>query len=108
MYRSLPPMSATDKAPEVEENDDTSIQDHDLVEASEGPLVLDNLEPKDTASSEPRKRSRVISDDDEADDPAVAVQGSDAAPLPVAPLRISPPLPKRQRRGFGFDLEVSS
>ena len=26
MYYSLPPMSATDKAPEVEEDDDTSIQ----------------------------------------------------------------------------------
>ena len=109
MYYSQPPMSATGKGPEVEEdNDDTSIQDHDLVEASKGALVLDNLEPEDTASSEPRKRPRVISDSDEADDPAVVVQGSTAAPLPVAPLRIAPPLPKRQRRGFDFDLDVSS
>ena len=108
MYHSYPPMSATDKAPDIEEDDDTSIHDHDLVDASEAPLVLDNLEPDESTSSEPRKRSRVISDDDEADDPAVAVQGSDAAPLPVAPLRIAPPLPKRQRRGFGFDLDVSS
>ena len=109
MYYLEPPMSATDKGPEVEEdNDDTSIQDHDLVDASERALVLDNLEPEDTASSEPRKRLRVILDSDEADDPAVDVQGSDAAPLPVAPLRIAPPAPKRQTRGFGFDLPDSS
>ena len=73
MYHSYPPMSATDKVPEIEEDDDTSIQDNDLIGASEEPLVLDNLEPDDSASSESRKRSRVISDDDEADDPAVAV-----------------------------------
>ena len=69
---------------------------------------MDNLEPEDTTSSEPRKRPRVISDSDESDDPAVDVQGSAAAPLPIAPIRTAPPLPKRQRRGFGFDLEVSS
>ena len=109
MYHSNPPMSATDKVPEVEEdNDGTSIQDHDLVDASEGALVLDNLEPEDTASSEPRKRPRVISDSDESDDPAVDVQGSADAPLPVAPIRAAPPPPKRQRRGFGFDLDVYS
>ena len=108
MYHSHPPMSATDKVPEFEEDDDTSVQDNDLIGASEEPLVLDNLEPDDSASSESRKRSRVISDDDEADDPAVTVQGSDAAPLPVAPLSIAPPAPKRQRRGFGFDLPDSS
>ena len=109
MYYSDPPMFVANKGPEVEEdNDDTSIQDHDLVDASEGALVLDNLEPEDTASSEPRKHPRVISDSKESDDPAVDVQGSVAAPLPVTPIRTAPPLPKRPRRGFGFDLEVSS
>ena len=109
MYYSTPPMSAADKRPDVEDdNEGTSIQDQDLVDTSDGALVLDNLEPEDTASSEPRKRSRAISDSDESDDPDVDVQGSAATLLPVAPLRTAPPLPKCPRRNFGFDLDVSS
>ena len=109
MYHSDPPMTAMDKVPEVEEDHDgTSIQDHELGDASEGALVLDNLEPEDTASSEPRKRPRVISDSDESYDPAVDVQGSAAAPLPVVPIRTAPPPLKRQRRGFGFNLDMFS
>ena len=109
MYYSTPPMSAADKRLDVEEdNEGTSIQDQDLVETSDGALILDNLEPEDTASTQPRRRSRAISNSDESDDPDVDVQGSAAAPLPIAPLRTAPPLPKRPRTNFGFDLDVSS
>ena len=110
MYTSMPPMSAADKRPDVEEDDEgTSIQDQDLVETSDGELILDDLEPEDTASTQPRKRSRAISDSDESDDPAVDVQGLAATPLPVAPLRAAPPPPpKRPRTNFDYDLNLDS
>ena len=102
-------MSVADEGPDVEEDDEgTSVQDQDLVETSEGELNLDDMEPEDSESTQPRKRSRAISDSDESDDPAIDVQGSAAAPPPVAPLRGAPPPAKRPRTNFGFDLDVSS
>ena len=45
----MPPMSAADEGPDVEEDDvGTSVQDQDLVETSEGELNLDGVEPEDT------------------------------------------------------------
>ena len=109
MYTSMPPMSAADKRPDVDEYDEgTSVQDQDLVETSEGALNLDDVETEETESTKPRKRPRAISDSDESDDPVVDEQGSAAAPLPVAPLRAAPPPAKCPRANFDFDLDVSS
>ena len=112
MYMSMPPMSADDKGPDVDEDDEelegASVQDQDLVETSKGEQDLEDLDTEETESTQPRKRPRAISDSDESDDPAVDVQGSTAAPLPVAPLRAAPPPPKRSKPNFDFELDLDS
>ena len=113
MYVSMPPMSADDKGPDVDEDDEevegASVQDQDLVETSEGEQDPEDEDTEKTDIIQRRKRLWAILDSDESADPAVDVQGSAVAPLLIAPLRAAPPPPpKRPKTNFDYDFYLYS